>query len=266
MCVLITHMKHIITISNDTLLAINNAKATNLVLTEQDKKIRLLEIELLLPSGRARKGGRKEVSEANVVRDHLYNEWQKTFNLASNLLRTATKDYIKASCIRILENQSDQNDSDVGTILRAAVIAIQHESGKHTIRIDNSLAGYGFEYDVFCAYSEHSGLTINVTEHNQGRSISGGIANVRRKYQPFLLEDERVKDVKFSINEQGDLAVDVPASYADGGYVVTLNNHDELTSEEAHAMARVITALGHICHSFTNIKLACFEYATSSIL
>jgi len=259
-------MKHIITISNDTLLVINNAKALNLALHDQDEKIKNIEATLLLPSGRARSGGRKELQEANVVRDHLYNEWQKTFNLASNLLRTATKDYIKASCIRILENQSDQNDSDVGTILRAAVIAIQHESGKHTIRIDNPIAGYGFSYDVYCAYSEHSGLCINVTEHNGGRSISGGIANVRRKYQPFRLEDERVKDVKFSINEQGNLAVDVPASYADGGYVVTLNNHDELTSEEAHAMARVITALGHICHSFTNIKLACFEYATSSIL
>lgn len=261
-------MKYIITISNDTLVAINNHKATSLALKNHDQQIATIEQTLLLPSGKARKGGRKELNDANVVRQHLVDESTKASNVASRLLREATNAFTKERCLTCLEAQADTNDTDVGAIYRAAVLAFQDlESGKHTIRIDNPIAGYGFDYDVFCSYSDNYGLVINITKHNEGRSISGGIVNVRRKYQPYTLEDERMSVVDCYINDSGtNLVVDVPPSYVDGGYVVAVNQQDEQTPEEAQTTARLIAAMAHICQTFNGLKLACFDYASSNIL
>jgi hypothetical protein len=260
---LLTHMKHIIPISTETLVVINNAKALNLALHDQDEKIKNIEATLLLPSGRARSGGRKELQEANAVRQHLCNQWHEAFRIACDHMRDVTTAFVKERCIKLLDDGSDTSTSDVSDILKAASLAIQNrDTGRHTITIGNFVGDHSFKYDLFCTYTDHNGLCINITKVGEGRFIGGGIVNVRRKYQPFRLEDERMKDVQSYLNDSGtNLVVDVPMSYSDSNYVVAINNQDEHTADEAMATARLTAALGHICRMLNGTQLECFVYA-----
>lgn len=262
-------MNHTINISTETIEAIARLRQANADFNAIKDSIAKCESTLLLPSGRARKGGRKEMQDLEAVREEKLKVNMTATNEARHLLKKDVMVYIKNRCIdAIAHSVSTIGIGSLCSVFKAAEHSLTNGSTE-TISIDINQTGTTHEYDIVCSYQDYSsGLTICISRKGEGRSLGGGIVNVRRNRPMFRFNDEKFSVINQFINDNGTaLIVGVPPSYLDGAYYVTIDGREDCGPGDAYAIAHLVNTCADICRYLNgNLRVECFNHAVDEIV
>lgn len=198
-----------------------------------------------LPSGRTRNGGKKDLEDAKAKYDLARKEYFESSSKLSAYLRqdmmvTRRQHVVDTLDIAILHAPNNVT-KDVLVAARTCFV----EKAIQTI----TCKGYSFE--VNCDI-EYDGLSINVYPKAEGRSIGGGMVNVRRK-NDFVYNrevEEKLENIT-SVNIVDDeLHVELPDEYRDSGYTISCQHRDNLDVDYARTVFFLFDACVDIANSF----------------
>lgn len=238
-------MKYISKLSVETIALIASIKekevARNLAVVERDNVLATLK----LPSGRTRNGGKQDLANAQSKYDLCFKDYWDTRQKLSAYLRqdmmvTRRKHIIDTFDI-LLSYYANNVTKDVVTAARTCFV----EKAIQTITIK------GYSFDVNCDIA-YDGVMVNVSPKGEGRSVCGGLVNVRRNNDfTYNREIEEKLENITSVEITGDeLHVELPDEYRDTGYTISCQHRDNLDVDYARAVFFLFDACVDIANSF----------------
>lgn len=245
-------MKHYIDITTETINAIAEyAKAQTqekYALANRDNVASTIK----LPSGRTRNGGKVALGIAEgqleEARRHQSDCYRKKVQLLANDITVYRRNHIVNALGYV---QSIQHDAITIEIVKAALRCFI-ENEIQTIKI----GAYDFDINFACI---GDGVGLNLTHSGEGRSVCGGLFNVKRKYNQYEFSAEKalVDSIKVNVADN-KLEVELPEDYVDGNYCVSIQNRDDINPDLARKYVFIIDAL---CHIANGLNSTMQEYA-----
>jgi len=238
-------MKYIVKLNVDTIALIalyNKAKvAKNEALVHRD----LVANTIKLPSGRTRNGGKQDLADAQEKFETAYKEYMSCYNMATAHIRNDVMVTRRQHIIDTLDMAIHHAPNNVTEHVRVAARNCFVERAIQTITCK------GYSFDVNCDI-EYDGLSVNVWPKGEGRSIGGGVVNVRRKHNyAYNRELEKKMDETTSVAIVGDeLHVELPDDYRDGGYTISFQSRSDLDVDYARAAFFIFDACVDIANYF----------------
>jgi hypothetical protein len=109
----------------------------------------------------------------------------------------------------------------------------------------------GYSFDVNCDIS-YDGLMVNISPKGEGRSICGGLVNVRRKNEYTYNRDieKKLETISSITIVDDDLHIELPDEYTDSGYTISCQSRDNLEVDYARAVFFLFDACVDIANSF----------------
>jgi len=238
-------MKYISKLSVETIALIASIKeqevARNLALVERDNVIATLK----LPSGRTRNGGKKDLEYAKAKYDDLHKAYWDTRQKLSAYLREDMMVTRRQHLTEILDVMiGHPNNNVVKDVIKAARTCFV-EKAIQTITIK------GYSFDINCELC-YDGMMVNVSRAGEGRSVCGGLVNVRRKNTfTYNREIENMLETITSVNLVGDeLHVELPDEYRDSGYTISFHNREDLDVDYGRTVVFLLDACVDIANLF----------------
>jgi hypothetical protein len=238
-------MKYISKLSVETIALIASIKEKEVARREAQTHLDNVLATIKLPSGRTRNGGKKDLEDAKAKYDLARKEYFDSSSRLSAYLRqdvmvTRRKHVVDTFDI-LLSYYANNVTKDVVTAARTCFV----EKAIQTITIK------GYSFDVNCDIA-YDGLMVNISPAGEGRSVCGGLVNVRRKNTFTYNRDiEKTLETITSVNVVGDeLHIELPDEYRDCGYTISNQSRDDLDVDYARAVFFLFDACVDIANSF----------------
>lgn len=238
-------MKYISKLSAETIALLASIKDKEVARREAQTHLDNVLATIKLPSGRTRNGGKKDLEDAKAKYDLARKEYFDSSSKLSAYLRqdvmvTRSKHIIDTFDI-LLSYYANNVTKDVVTAARTCFV----EKAIQTITIK------GYSFDVNCDIC-YDGLMVNISPAGEGRSVCGGLVNVRRKNTfTYNREIEKTLETITSVNVVGDeLHIELPDEYRDCGYTISTQSRSDLEVDYARAVFFLFDACVDIANSF----------------
>ena len=238
-------MKYISKLSVETIALLASIKDKDVARREAQTHLDNIKATIKLPSGRTRNGGKKDLDDAQSKYDLAKNDYWDSYKKLGAYLRADVMVTRRQHIIDILDMAIRHSHNNVTKDVLVAARTCFVERAIQTITCK------GYSFDVNCDIS-YDGLMVNISPVGEGRSVCGGLVNVRRKhtYPENLSIDKKLETIT-SINVVGDeLHVELPDEYRDCGYTISNQSRDDLDVDYARAVFFLFDACVDIANSF----------------
>lgn len=238
-------MKYISKLSVETIALLASIKDKDVARREAQTHLDNIKATIKLPSGRTRNGGKKDLEDANAKYDLAHKEYFDSSSKLSAYLRKDMMATRRQHLTEILDVMiGHPNNNVVKDVIKAARTCFV-EKAIQTITIK------GYSFDVNCELC-FDGMMVNISPVGEGRSICGGLVNVRRKNTfTYNREIEKTLETITSVNVTGDeLHVELPDDYRDSGYTISFYNRDDLDVDYGRAVVFLLDACVDIANLF----------------
>jgi hypothetical protein len=253
-------MQHTIKLDAVTCEKINAMKEAKASYSEAADKVKSINDSILLPSGRARKGGRKELEEAKVESRIKYETYNKAKDVARQSVRTYVNDirskHINDVLSRLVGQLSTAHEFE---ILMACIESIKSDGSKVKVNIEHTV------YDVRAVYESYNGFRVSINFENEYCGIGGGAIEIKKQYERSDFEDKKQIGISGSLVD-GFLVIEIPDDYLDNVHKLTINHQREIDSKLARSFGEAVVACSVIQENLNkNLKCDGINGLTSSI-
>ena len=238
-------MKYISKLSVETIALIASIEDKDTARREAQTFFDNVLATIKLPSGRTRNGGKKDLEDAKAKYDLARKEYFDSSSKLSAYLRQDMMVTRRQHVVDILDMAIRHSHNNVTKDVLVAARTCFVEKAIQTITIK------GYSFDVNCDIA-YDGLAVNVSPKGEGRSVCGGLVNVRRKNDYTYNRDiEKTLETITSVNVTGDeLHVELPDEYRDSGYTISCQHRDNLDVDYARTVFFLFDACVDIANSF----------------
>ena len=238
-------MKYISKLSVETITLLASIKVAD----EAHKQVReerdLVASTIKLPSGRTRNGGKQDLADAQSKYDLSFKSYWDTRNKLSAYLRedmmVTRRQHIIDTLDTMLRHYANNVTKDVILAARTCFV----EKAIQTITCK------GYSFDINCDIS-YDGLMVNISPKGEGRSVCGGLVNVRRKNDYTYNRDieTKLETITSVAIVDDELHVELPDEYTDSGYTISCQSRDNLDVDYARTVFFLFDACVDIANSF----------------
>jgi hypothetical protein len=238
-------MKYISKLSVETITLLASIKVADVALKQAREERDVVSSGLKLPSGRTRNGGKQDLADAQSKYDLSFKSYWDTRNKLGAYLRqdmmVTRRQHIVDTLDTLLQHYPNNVCKDVVMAARTCFIE----------RAIQTITCKGYSFDVNCDIS-YDGLMVNISPKGEGRSVCGGLVNVRRKNEYTYNRDiEQKLETITSVSIVGDeLHVELPDEYRDSGYTISCQSRDDLEVDYARTVFFLFDACVDIANSF----------------
>lgn len=238
-------MKYISKLSVETIALLASIKVAEQALGQAREQRDLVASTIKLPSGRTRNGGKADLADAQSKYDLSFKSYWDCRNKLGAYLRqdmmVTRRQHIVDTFDVLLSHYANNVTKDVVKAARACFV----EKEIQTITIK------GYSFDVNCDIS-YDGLMVNVSPKGEGRSVCGGLVNVRRKNEYTYNRDieTKLEDITSVAIVGDELHVELPDEYRDSGYTISCQHRDNLEVDYARTVFFLFDACVDIANSF----------------
>jgi hypothetical protein len=238
-------MKYITKLSVESIALLASIKDKDVARREAQTHLDNVKATLQLPSGRTRNGGKKDLEDAKAKYDLAHNEYWDSYKKLGAYVRAdmmvTRRQHIVDTFDTLLRHYPNNVCKDVLLAGRACFVE----------RAIQTITCKGYSFDVNCDIS-FDGLMVNISPVGEGRSVCGGLVNVRRKNTYSYNRDiEKTLETITSVNVVGDeLHVELPDEYRDSGYTISCQSRDNLEVDYARTIFFLFDACVDIANSF----------------
>lgn len=238
-------MKYISKLSGETSVLLDHIKVSNDALKQAREERDLVASTIKLPSGRTRNGGKQDLADAQTKYDLSFKSYWDCRNKLSAYLREDMMVTRRQHIVDVLDMAIRHSANNVNKDVLIAARTCFVERAIQTITCK------GYSFDVNCEIS-FDGLMVNISPKGEGRSLGGGLVNVRRKTDYSYNRDiEKKLEIVTSVAIVGDeLHVELPDEYTDSGYTISSQSTDNLEVDYARAVFFLFDACVDIANSF----------------
>jgi hypothetical protein len=238
-------MKYISKLSVETIALLASIKVADEALKQAREQRDLVASTIKLPSGRNRNGGKKDLDDAQSKYDLSFKGYWDCRTKLSAHLRGDVMITRRQHITEILDVMIGHPNNNVVKDVIKAARACFVERAIQTIAIK------GYLFDVNCDIS-FDGLMVNISPQGEGRSVCGGLVNVRRKNEYTYNRDiEQKLETITSVSVVGDeLHVELPDEYRDSGYTISCQSRDDLEVDYARTVFFLFDACVDIANLF----------------
>jgi hypothetical protein len=238
-------MKYITKLSVETIALLASIKQKDVARREAQTNLDVVKATLKLPSGRTRNGGKKDLEDAQSKYDLAHNEYWDSYKKLGTCLRADVVVTRRQHIVDILDMAIRHSHNNVSKDVLVAARACFVERAIQTITCK------GYSFDVNCDIS-YDGLMVNISPKGEGRSVCGGLVNVRRKNSYSYNRDiEKTLETITSVNVVGDeLHVELPDEYRDSGYTISSQSMDDMEVDYARTVFFLFDACTDVANSF----------------
>lgn len=224
-------MKYISKMSVETIALLASIKEKDVARREAQTHLDNVKATIKLPSGRTRNGGKADLDDAKAKYDLAHNAYWDSYKKLGAYLRQDMMVTRRQHITEILDVMVGHPNNNVAKEVIKAARTCFVEKEIQTITIK------GYSFDVNCELCL-DGVMVNISPKGEGRSVCGGLLNVRRKNTfTYNLGIEKMLETITSVNVTGDeLHVELPDEYRDEGYAISFYNRDDLEVDYARAV------------------------------
>lgn len=238
-------MKYISKLSVETIALLASIKDKEVARDEAHAYREYVRSTIKLPSGRTRNGGKADLADAESKHDLCFKDYWDSRNKLGAYLRRDMMVTRRQHITEILDVMiGHPNNNVVKEVITAARNCFVNKAIQ-TITIK------GYSFDVNCEIN-FDGVMVNVSPVGDGRSICGGMVNVRRK-NDFVYNrevEEKLENIT-SVNIVDDeLHVELPDEYRDSGYTISCQHRDNLDVDYARTVFFLFDACVDIANLF----------------
>ena len=238
-------MKYISKLSVETIALLASIKDKEVARDEAHAYREYVRSTIKLPSGRTRNGGKADLADAESKHDLCFKDYWDCRNKLGAYLRQDMMVTRRQHVVDILDMAIQHSHNNVTKDVLVAARTCFVEKAIQTITIK------GYSFEVNCDI-EYDGLSIDVYPKAEGRSIGGGMVNVRRK-NDFVYNrevEEKLENIT-SVNIVDDeLHVELPDEYRDSGYTISCQHRANLEVDYARTVFFLFDACVDIANSF----------------
>ena len=238
-------MKYISKLSVETITLLASIKVADEALKQAREQCDLVASGLKLPSGRTRNGGKQDLADAQSKYDLSFKSYLDTRNKLGAYLRedmmVTRRQHIIDTLDTMLRHYANNVTKDVVLAARTCFV----EKAIQTITIK------GYSFDVNCDIS-YDGLMVNISPKGEGRSVCGGLVNVRRNNDYTYNRDieTKLETITSVAIIDDELHVELPDEYTDSGYTISCQSRDNLDVDYARTVFFLFDACVDIANSF----------------
>lgn len=238
-------MKYITKLSVETIALLASIKVADEALKQAREQRDLVASTIKLPSGRTRNGGKKDLDDAQSKYDLSFKEYWDCRNKLSAHLRGDVMVTRRQHITDILDMSIRHAHCNVTKDVLVAARTCFIERAIQTITCR------GYSFDINCDIA-HDGLMLNISPKGEGRSVCGGLVNVRRKNEYTYNRDiEQKLETITSVSVVGDeLHIELPDEYRDCGYTISVQSRDDLDVNYAQTLFFLFDACVGVANSF----------------
>jgi hypothetical protein len=238
-------MKYISKLSVETITLLASIKVANEALKQAREQRDLVASTIKLPSGRTRNGGKQDLADAQSKYDLSFKGYWDTRNKLGVYLREDMMVTRRQHIVDVLDMAIRHSANNVN---KDVLIAARNCFVERAIQ---TITCKGYSFDVNCEIC-YDGLMVNISPKGEGRSVCGGLVNVRRKNgYTYNREIETKLETITSVNVVDDeMHVELPDEYTDSGYTISVQSRDNLDVDYAQTIFFLFDACVGIANSF----------------
>lgn len=238
-------MKYISKLSVETIALLASIKVEEVALKQAREQRDLVASTIKLPSGRTRNGGKQDLADAQAKYDLSFKSYWDTRNKLCAYLREDMMVTRRQHIVDVLDMAIRHSANNVNKDVLMAARTCFVERAIQTI----TCKGYSFEVNCDISYD---GLMVNISPQGEGRSICGGLVNVRRKNEYTYNRDieKKLETISSITIVDDDLHIELPDEYTDSGYTISCQSRDNLEVDYARAVFFLFDACVDIANSF----------------
>ena len=238
-------MKYISKLSVETITLLASIKVADEALKQAREERDVVSSGLKLPSGRTRNGGKQDLADAQSKYDLSFKSYWDTRNKLGAYLREDMMVTRRQHIVDVLDMAIRHSANNVN---KDVLIAARNCFVERAIQ---TITCRGHSFDINCDIS-YDGLMVNISPKGEGRSVCGGLVNVRRKNEyTYNREIETKLETITSVNVVDDeMHVELPDEYTDSGYTISVQSRDNLDVDCAQTIFFLFDACVGIANSF----------------
>ena len=235
-------MQHTIKLDAVTCDKINAMKEAKASYSEAAEKVKSINDSLLLPSGRARKGGRADLEAGSIESKVKYELYSKSREITREAVRGYITDIRNKHIVKTLTDFlgiADIRDPYEFDIIHASIESFNASGQAVIVNIEHN------DFEVRCNYESYNGFRISITIKGEYCGIGGGNVEVRKIYEASDFIDKKEDGLKGELID-GYLVIDIPDTYYDNCHGISINYLKDVSHGLARSVGDVVVACSMI--------------------